>query len=201
MPGGSQPLSDFIGAASMNTGLATYRAIIALGPLLGSRLPSFTSVAELTARYGRVVVSLPGRPEDQSASTRPYQGLPDIDYPFHDKVGRRQLRQDLFRSQKDNFSTVCAGQAVGIKEVHEDIWLDSLMDCDLGYFDLETRVLEPLDNPLGPRVVTHVNGTLCNRCVRAGPVSDPTNRVTERTRHSGYTFSPFGRGCGMRDDM
>jgi len=26
------------------------------------------------------------------------------------------------------------------------------MDHDLGYFDLDTRVLEPLDNPFGPRL-------------------------------------------------
>jgi hypothetical protein len=49
-------------------------------------------------------------------------------------------------------STVFAGQAVGIKEVQDDIWLVSFMDYDLGYFDLETRVLEPLDNPFGPRL-------------------------------------------------
>ena len=30
--------------------------------------------------------------------------------------------------------------------------LVSFMDYDLGYFDLETRVLEPLDNPFGPRL-------------------------------------------------
>ncbi len=34
----------------------------------------------------------------------------------------------------------------------DDIWLVSFMDYDLGYFDLETRVLEPLDNPFGPRL-------------------------------------------------
>ena len=51
-----------------------------------------------------------------------------------------------------NFSTVFAGQAVAIEEVHDDIWLVSFMDYDLGYFDLETRVLEPLDNPFGPRL-------------------------------------------------
>ena len=44
------------------------------------------------------------------------------------------------------------GQAMGIKEMHDDIWLVSFMDYDLGYFDLETRVLEPLDNPFGPRL-------------------------------------------------
>ena len=40
------------------------------------------------------------------------------------------------------------------------------MDYDLGYFDLETRVLEPLENPFGPKLlpmspvrsVTHVSG-------------------------------------------
>jgi hypothetical protein len=42
------------------------------------------------------------------------------------------------------------------------------MDYDLGYFDLEIRVLEPLENPFG-KSVTCVAGTLCNRCLRAGP--------------------------------
>jgi hypothetical protein len=46
---------------------------------------------------------------------------------------------------KSNFGTVFAGQAVGIKEVQDDIWLVSFMDHDLGYFDVETRVLEPLE--------------------------------------------------------
>jgi hypothetical protein len=39
------------------------------------------------------------------------------------------------------------------REVHDDIWLVSFMDYDLGYFDLETRVLEPLENPFGPKVL------------------------------------------------
>jgi len=87
-------------------------------------------------------------------SPRPYTGLPDIDYPLHDKTivvtrcGRICLGQ-----KKINFSQVFAGQAVGIKEVHDDIWLVSFMDYDLGYFDLETRVLEPLENPFGPKVL------------------------------------------------
>jgi hypothetical protein len=52
-----------------------------------------------------------------------------------------------------NFSQVFAGQAVGIKEVHGHIWLVSFVDYDLGYFDLETSVLEPLENPFGPKVL------------------------------------------------
>jgi putative transposase len=54
---------------------------------------------------------------------------------------------------KINFGTVSAGQTVGIKEVHDDIWLVSFMDYDLGYFHLETRVLEPLENPFGPKLL------------------------------------------------
>ncbi len=34
----------------------------------------------------------------------------------------------------------------------EDDHARQLMDYDLGYFDLETRVLEPLENPFGPRL-------------------------------------------------
>jgi putative transposase len=52
-----------------------------------------------------------------------------------------------------NFSQVLAGQAVGSKEVQDDIWLLSFMDYDLGYFDRETRVLEPLENLFGPKVL------------------------------------------------
>jgi putative transposase len=87
-------------------------------------------------------------------SPRPYTGLPDIDYPLHDKtiVVTRCGRICLGR-KKINFSQVFAGQAVGIKEIQDDIWLVSFMDYDLGYFDLETRVLEPLENPFGPKVL------------------------------------------------
>jgi hypothetical protein len=44
-----------------------------------------------------------------------------------------------------------AGQRLGIKEVDEGIWLASFMHYDLGYFDLEQKTLQPLDNPFGTR--------------------------------------------------
>jgi hypothetical protein len=52
-----------------------------------------------------------------------------------------------------NFLQQQACFAVGIKEVQDDIWLVSFMDYDLGYFDLETQVLEPLENPFGSKVL------------------------------------------------
>ena len=53
-------------------------------------------------------------------STRPYQGLPDLSYPFHDNTVYVTLcgRICLHR-KKINLSTVFAGQAVGLKEVEE----------------------------------------------------------------------------------
>ena len=57
-----------------------------------------------------------------------------------------------------------AGQTVGVKQVSEHIWLVSFMDY--GHFDDQTCRLEPVEDPLGPKVlpmsseqsVTHVSG-------------------------------------------
>jgi putative transposase len=87
-------------------------------------------------------------------STRVYQGLPDLDYPFHDKaVTVTTCGRICFNRQKINLSQVFAGQTVGIKQTDERIWLVSFMHYDLGYFDDETCRLEPLANPFGPKVL------------------------------------------------
>jgi putative transposase len=87
-------------------------------------------------------------------STRPYRGLPALDYPFHDKtVTVTSCGRICFNRQKINLSVVFAGQSVGIKQVSDHIWLVSFMDYDLGYFDHETCRLEPLENPFGPKVL------------------------------------------------
>ena len=44
-----------------------------------------------------------------------------------------------------------AGQKLGIKELDDGIWLASFMHY-LGYFDLEQKTLQPLDNPFGTRL-------------------------------------------------
>ncbi len=86
-------------------------------------------------------------------STRSYRGLPELDYPFHDKmVHVTNCGRICLHRKKINLSTVFAGQAVGIKEVDEGIWLVSFMEYDLGYIDLEQKTLQPLDNPFGPKV-------------------------------------------------
>src|SRR5205809_5268514 len=87
-------------------------------------------------------------------SPRPYRGLPDLDYPFHDKaVTVTTCGRICFNRQKINLSQVFAGQTVGVKQTEDRIWLVSFMDYDLGYFDDETCRLEPLANPFGPKVL------------------------------------------------
>ena len=89
-----------------------------------------------------------------TASLRPYQGIPDPHYPFHDRTVMVTScgRLCLYR-KKINLSVTLAGQSVGIKEVDNGIWLVSFMQYDLGYIDLEEKTLQPLENPFGPKVL------------------------------------------------
>jgi hypothetical protein len=79
--------------------------------------------------------------------------LPELTYPFHDRdvlvtaCGRLCLHR-----KKINISTALAGQRLGINEVDEGIWLVSFMHYDLGYIDLEQKILQATDNPFGPGV-------------------------------------------------
>jgi putative transposase len=92
--------------------------------------------------------------ERYSPSPRPYRGLPELDYPFHDKaVTVTTCGRICDKKKKINLSQVFAGQTIGIKQVEDHIWLASFMEYDLGYFDDETCRLEPLANPFGPKVL------------------------------------------------
>jgi putative transposase len=87
-------------------------------------------------------------------SDREYRGIEGLDYPFHDRtVIVTTCGRICIGKRKINLSTVFAGQAVGIKEMEDRIWLVSFMNYDLGYFDHETGRLEPIENPFGPKVL------------------------------------------------
>jgi transposase InsO family protein len=92
--------------------------------------------------------------EVYSPSLRPYTGIPEPLYPFHDRTVMVTScgRLCLYR-KKINLSKSLAGQAVGVKEVDNGIWLVSFMEYDLGYIDLEEKSLQPLDNPFGAIVL------------------------------------------------
>jgi transposase InsO family protein len=86
-------------------------------------------------------------------SARPYNGLPELTYPLHDReILVTACGRICMHRKKINISTVLAGQMLGIKEVDDGIWIVSFMSYDLGFIDLEQRTLQPLDNHFGPRL-------------------------------------------------
>jgi putative transposase len=92
--------------------------------------------------------------ERYQPSSRPYRGLEELHYPFHDKtITVTRCGRICFDRLKINLSTVFAGQNVGIKQVDDKIWLVTFMQYDLGYFDHETTRLEPIENPFRTRVL------------------------------------------------
>ena len=87
-------------------------------------------------------------------SRRAYEGLPELDYPLHDRsVIVTTCGRICIKTRKINLSQVFAGQRVGIKQVDDRLWLVSFMDYDLGYFDDTECRLEPIDNPFGAKLL------------------------------------------------
>ena len=87
-------------------------------------------------------------------SPRPYRGLEDLEYPFHDLAAQvTNCGRFCYKSRKINLSTVFAGQLIGVKQVTNSVWLVSLMHYDLGYFDAEACRLEPIQAPFRSSVL------------------------------------------------
>ena len=94
--------------------------------------------------------------EIYSTSPRPYNGLPELTYPLHDR--------DLLVTACGRLRRPCwPVKGSGIKEVAGQL------------YDFRPRLLRSgAENfaanrqPLRPKVVTHVLGTFCYLCVRAG---------------------------------
>ena len=87
-------------------------------------------------------------------STRPYAGLSDLDYPFHDRtITVTRCGRICFGGRKINLSAVFACQNVGVKQVSENVWLVSFMQYDLGFFDHESIRVECAPNPFEAKVL------------------------------------------------
>ena len=113
-----------------------------------------TFVAEFNTERPHEAIAMKCPAEVYRPSTRPYRGLPNLSYPFHDReILVTACGRICMHRKKINISTVLAGQTLGIKEVDDGIWLVTFMHYDLGYFDDETCRLEPIENPFGPKVL------------------------------------------------
>src|SRR6202521_5646261 len=99
-------------------------------------------------------INMKNQGELYSPSPRPYKGLSDLEYPFHDRtITVTNCGRICIGRRKINLSIVFAGQNVGIKEVSDKVWLVSFMQYDLGFFDQETGRITSAENPFGARVM------------------------------------------------
>lgn len=116
-----------------------------------ARFDRFVSEFNTERPHEAIGMKTPG--ELYTPSSRPYRGLPELAYPFHDKdVLVTACGRVCMHRKKINVSTVLAGHRLGLKEVDDGIWLLSFMHYDLGYIDLEQRTLQTIDNPFGARL-------------------------------------------------
>ena len=116
-----------------------------------ARFDAFISEFNTERPHEALDMKCPG--EIYGPSQRPYEGLPDVEYPFHDRdILVTACGRICMHRKKINISQVLAGQRLGIKEVDDGIWLISFMNYDLGYIDLEQRTLQTIDNPFGSRL-------------------------------------------------
>ena len=120
-------------------------------PAAAGRFDAF--VREFNAERPHEALAMKCPAELYTASPRPYDGLPELEYPLHDRdILVTACGRICMHRKKINISTVLAGQKLGIKEVDDGIWLVSFMHYDLGYIDLEQKTLQPIDNPFGTRL-------------------------------------------------
>ena len=110
-------------------------------------------VREFNAERPHEALAMRCPAEFYTASPRPYDGLPELQYPWHDRdILVTACGRICMHRKKINISTVLAGQKLGIREVDDGIWLVSFMHYDQDYIDLEQRTLQTIDNPFGTRL-------------------------------------------------
>jgi putative transposase len=89
-----------------------------------------------------------------TSSPRPYQGLTELSYPFHDRtITVTHCGRICLGKRKIHLSTAMAGQNVGIKEISERLWQVSFMTYDLGFFDHQAGRVETTLNPFEAKVL------------------------------------------------
>ena len=92
--------------------------------------------------------------EIYAASPRPYRGLSDLEYPFHDRtITVTHCGRICMGKRKIHLSTALAGQNIGIREIGDRLWLVTFMTYDLGFFDHQAGRVESAHNPFEARVL------------------------------------------------
>ena len=111
--------------------------------------------------------------EVYTASTGPYQGIPEPHYPFHDRTVMVTScgRLCLYR-KKINLSKSLAGQAVGVKGSRQRHLARQLYGLRSGLYRPGGKNSAAPRQPLRAKSVTYVLGTICYLCVRVRTTGD-----------------------------
>lgn len=105
-------------------------------------------IAEYNYERPHEGISMKTPAEVYQPSARLYEGLPEVEYPMHDRtITVTHCGRICMDRRKINFSRAFAGHPVGVKQVEDKIWVVSFMGYDLGYFDEEENRVEPGANP------------------------------------------------------
>jgi putative transposase len=114
---------------------------------------AFFGLSKLSVWWLRLGINMRYPAELYAPSPRPYTGLQELHYPFHDMtITVTQCGRLCFGGRKINLSGVFAGQNVGVREVADHIWLISFMHYDLGFFDDQCTRVECAPNPFSANV-------------------------------------------------
>ena len=87
-------------------------------------------------------------------SPRPYQGLGELEYPFHDRtITVTHCGRICLGRRRSTSATSSPARTSASRRSAEKIWLVTFMHYDLGFFDHETCRLECAENPFGAKVL------------------------------------------------
>ena len=134
--------------------ISTVHAVLDRHGLLQQQARFDTFVARYNGDRPHQALAMKVPAEVYTRSPRPYRGLSDLTYPFHDATFTvTHCGRICFHGRKINLSHAFAGQNVGVTQVGDRIWLVTFMDYDLGYFDDEVGRLAPIENPFGSKLL------------------------------------------------
>jgi putative transposase len=116
------------------------------------KFDDFTEIFNHDRPHQALGMKTPG--DFYTPSPRPYRGLGELAYPFHDRtITVTHCGRICMDKRKIHLSTALAGQNVGIKEISDRLWQVTFMTYDLGFFDHQDGRVESALNPFEAKVL------------------------------------------------
>jgi transposase InsO family protein len=142
-------------------------------------------VAEFNTERPHEALAMACPADVYTASPRPYQGLPDVEYPFpRPRHPRHRLRAHLHAQEEDQRLHRLRRSLARIKGGRRRNLARKLHDLRSGIHRSGTTNFAAHRQPVRHEVVTHVLGTTCYLCLRAGHLGIWRPRQDSNLRHA-----------------